>query len=133
MNDDYKIRVLVAGVEPSGRKRGVQVMASALRDAGMEVVYAGNCTAPLQVATAVVQEDVRAVGIWLPDRSNWPTIKKMVTAIDKQGVRDMVFIVYGDMADKDIIDFKKMGTHMMFIRESGYDKMVAFILSNSCP
>ncbi len=127
MQKNHNIRVLVAGLEPSDRKKSVQIMASVLRDAGMEVVYAGNSATPMQIVTAAVQEDVRAIGVWLSDSTQGSTIKNIAVSIEKQGIRDMVFIVCGGMTDKDIPDFEKMGTQMGFFREPDADEMIQFI------
>jgi methylmalonyl-CoA mutase cobalamin-binding domain/chain len=103
------IRVLVAKVGLDGHDRGVKVVARALRDAGMEVVYTGLHRTPEQVIASAVQEDVDAIGVSLLSGAHMTLLPRLLELMRQQGIDDKVLVAGGVMPDEDVIALKGMG------------------------
>ncbi len=106
---EYPIRVLVAKVGLDGHDRGVKVVARALRDAGMEVIYTGLHRTPEQVIASAVQEDVDAIGVSLLSGAHMTLLPRLLELMRQQGVGDKVLIAGGVMPDEDVVALKAMG------------------------
>jgi|SRR5438067_5632526 len=103
------IRVLVAKVGLDGHDRGVKVVARALRDAGMEVIYTGLHRTPEQVIASAVQEDVDAIGVSLLSGAHMTLLPRLLDLMRQRGVDDKVLIAGGVMPDEDVAALKGMG------------------------
>jgi methylmalonyl-CoA mutase cobalamin-binding domain/chain len=103
------IRVLVAKVGLDGHDRGVKVVARALRDAGMEVIYTGLHRTPEQVIASAVQEDVDAIGVSLLSGAHMTLLPRLLELMRERGVDDKVLIAGGVMPDEDVVVLKGMG------------------------
>jgi len=99
---ERKIRVLVAKPGLDGHDRGAKVVARALRDAGMEVIYTGLRQTPEMVAEAALQEDVDAVGISILSGAHLVLVPRIVELVRKNGQNDVVFFVGGIIPDEDV-------------------------------
>ena len=103
------IRVLVAKVGLDGHDRGVKVVARALRDAGMEVVYTGLHRTPEQVVAAAIQEDVDAIGVSLLSGAHMTLMPRILDLMREQGIGDRLLIGGGVMPDEDVTALKELG------------------------
>ena len=103
------IRVLVAKVGLDGHDRGVKVVARALRDAGMEVIYTGLHRTPEQVIASAVQEDVDAIGVSLLSGAHMTLLPRLLDLMRQRGLDDKVLIAGGVMPDEDVVALKGMG------------------------
>ena len=99
---ERKIRVLVAKPGLDGHDRGAKVVARALRDAGMEVIYTGLRQTPEMVAEAALQEDVDAVGISILSGAHLVLVPRIVELVRKNGQNDVVFFVGGIIPEEDV-------------------------------
>jgi methylmalonyl-CoA mutase, C-terminal domain len=99
---ERKIRVLVAKPGLDGHDRGAKVVARALRDAGMEVIYTGLRQTPEMVAEAALQEDVDAVGISILSGAHLVLVPRIIDLVRKNGQNDVVFFVGGIIPDEDV-------------------------------
>lgn len=99
---DRKIRVLVAKPGLDGHDRGAKVVARALRDAGMEVIYTGLRQTPEMVAEAALQEDVDAVGISILSGAHLVLVPRIVELVRNNGQNDVVFFVGGIIPEEDV-------------------------------
>lgn len=104
------IRVLIAKVGLDGHDRGVKIVARALRDAGMEVIYTGLHRTPDQIINAAIQEDVDAIGISLLSGAHMTAFPRIIELMKEQGIfEDIVLMGGGVMPDDDIAQLKEMG------------------------
>jgi methylmalonyl-CoA mutase cobalamin-binding domain/chain len=106
---DSPIRVLVAKVGLDGHDRGVKVVARALRDAGMEVIYTGLHRTPEQVIASAVQEDVDAIGVSLLSGAHMTLLPRLLELMRERGLEDKVLVAGGVMPDEDVVALKGMG------------------------
>lgn len=109
-----KIRVVVAKPGLDGHDRGAKIIARALRDAGMEVIYTGLHQTPEQVAEAVVQEDADAVGLSLLSGAHMTLIPKVVEELKTRGADDVLVFGGGIIPDDDIPKLKAIGVAEVF-------------------
>ena len=103
------IRVLVAKVGLDGHDRGVKVVARALRDAGMEVIYTGLHRTPEQVIASALQEDVDAIGVSLLSGAHMTLLPRLLELMRERGIDDKVLVAGGVMPDEDVFALKEMG------------------------
>ena len=111
---ERKIRVLVAKVGLDGHDRGAKVIAAALRDAGMEVIYTGLRKTPEMVVEAALQEDVDAIGISLLSGAHMTIFPRMLTLMREKGLNNVLLFGGGIMPDQDITELKNMGVGQLF-------------------
>jgi methylmalonyl-CoA mutase C-terminal domain/subunit len=111
---ERKIRVLVAKPGLDGHDRGAKVVASALRDAGMEVVYTGLHQTPEMIVEAAIQEDVDVVGLSILSGAHMTLFPKIVDLLKEQGVVDKLVVAGGIIPEKDWEDLKKIGISEVF-------------------
>lgn len=109
-----KIRVLIAKVGLDGHDRGAKVVAAALRDAGMEVIYTGLRKTPEMIVEAALQEDVDAIGISILSGAHMTVFPKVVNLLKKNGLDDVLLFGGGIIPDKDIDELKKIGVGNLF-------------------
>jgi methylmalonyl-CoA mutase C-terminal domain/subunit len=112
------IRVLVAKVGLDGHDRGAKVVARALRDAGMEVVYTGLHRTPEQVVSAAVQEDVDVIGISLLSGAHMTLVPRLLELLKEQKAEDIAVVVGGVIPDEDVPELKKLGASDVFLQDT---------------
>ena len=126
-------RVLLAKLGLDGHDRGVKVIARALRDAGMEVVYLGMRVTADQVAAAAAQEDVDVVGISILSGAHLRLMPRMVDALERHGLRggdaedDVMLLVGGTIPDGDVEPLRQLGVDGVFPVGTFTAEMVDFI------
>src|SRR6187455_2132603 len=103
------IRVMLAKVGLDGHDRGVKVVARALRDAGMDVIYAGLHRTPDAVARAAVQEDVNVLGISILSGAHMTLVPRVIEALHSSGAADILVVVGGVIPDDDVPALKQLG------------------------
>ncbi len=111
---DRKIRVLVAKPGLDGHDRGAKVIARALRDAGMEVIYTGIRQTPEMIAEAALQEDVDVVGLSILSGAHMALCPRIVQLLNAQGMEDVVVLVGGIIPDDDVAPLKALGVKEVF-------------------
>jgi methylmalonyl-CoA mutase, C-terminal domain len=124
---DHKIRVVVAKPGLDGHDRGAKIIARALRDSGMEVIYTGLHQTPEQIAETVIQEDADAIGVSILSGAHMTLVPKIVELLEAQGVDDVLITVGGTIPTKDIEALKEMGVSGVFTPGSPTDDIVEFI------
>ncbi len=122
-----KIRVVVAKPGLDGHDRGAKIIARALRDAGMEVIYTGLHQTPEQIAETVIQEDADAVGLSILSGAHMTLVPKVVELLKAQGVDDVLVTVGGTIPADDIPELKTLGVAEVFTPGAGTDDIVEFI------
>ena len=103
------IRILVAKVGLDGHDRGVKVVARALRDAGMEVIYTGLHRTPEQVVDTAIEEDVDAIGVSLLSGAHMTLLPRILDLMEEHGIGDRLLIAGGVMPDEDVAALKARG------------------------
>jgi methylmalonyl-CoA mutase C-terminal domain/subunit len=111
---ERQIRVLVAKPGLDGHDRGAKVIARALRDAGMEVVYTGLRQTPEMIAEAALQEDVSVVGLSILSGAHMALVPRIVELLKAQGMGEVIVIVGGIVPDEDVPTLKQMGVCEVF-------------------
>ena len=125
-----KIRVLVAKPGLDGHDRGAKVIARALRDAGMEVIYTGLRQTPEMIAAAALQEDVDAVGISILSGAHNTLCPRIVELLHKNGMDDTLVVVGGIVPQEDIPELKAKGITEIFLPGTSTEDIVDFINKN---
>jgi methylmalonyl-CoA mutase C-terminal domain/subunit len=111
---DQKIRVLIAKAGLDGHDRGAKVIAAALRDAGMEVIYTGLRQTPEMIVEAALQEDVDVIGISMLSGAHMTIFPKVLKLMQDKGLGDVLLTGGGIMSDLDIQELKKIGIGELF-------------------
>jgi len=111
---DRKIRVLIAKPGLDGHDRGAKVVARALRDAGMEVIYTGLRQTPEMIAEAALQEDVDAVGLSILSGAHMTLVPRILELLKRKGLDDVLVFVGGIVPDEDVEPLKAMGVRGVF-------------------
>lgn len=109
-----KVRVLVGKPGLDGHDRGAMVVARALRDAGMEVIYTGLRQTPEMIAESTLQEDVDIVGLSILSGAHMTLVPKIVELIHGQGQKDVGIVLGGIIPDEDAIKLKELGVAEVF-------------------
>jgi methylmalonyl-CoA mutase C-terminal domain/subunit len=128
---ERKIRVLVAKPGLDGHDRGAKVIARALRDAGMEVIYTGLRQTPEMIAAAALQEDVDAVGISILSGAHNTLCPRIVELLRENGMDDTLVLVGGIVPQEDITELKKIGVSEVFLPGTSTEDIVSFINANA--
>jgi methylmalonyl-CoA mutase C-terminal domain/subunit len=124
-----KIRVLVAKVGLDGHDRGAKVVAAALRDAGMEVIYTGLRKTPDMIVEAALQEDVDAIGISILSGAHMTVFPKIVSLLKDKGLHDVLLFGGGIIPQQDIEELKKMGVGELFTPGASTKEIVEYVKS----
>lgn len=111
---EKKVRVLIAKVGLDGHDRGAKVIAAALRDAGMEVIYSGLRKTPEMVVEAALQEDVDAIGISILSGAHMTIFPRVLELMRQKGLEDVLLFGGGIIPDQDIAKLKSMGVGELF-------------------
>ena len=109
-----KIRVLIAKAGLDGHDRGAKVVARALRDAGMEVIYTGLRQTPEMITEAALQEDVQVVGLSILSGAHMTLVPKVLKLLDEQGLSDVKLFLGGIIPDDDKQELIKLGVDGMY-------------------
>jgi methylmalonyl-CoA mutase, C-terminal domain len=127
---DSKIRVLVAKPGLDGHDRGAKVIARALRDAGMEVIYTGLRQTPEMIVNAALQEDVHVIGLSILSGAHNAIVPRVMDLLKRNKMDDVLLVVGGIIPDQDIDSLKKAGVAAIFQPGTAMDEIVKFIRSN---
>ncbi len=122
-----KIRVLVAKPGLDGHDRGAKVVARALRDAGMEVIYTGLRQTPEMIAEAALQEDVDVVGLSVLSGAHMVLLPRIVELLRKNDMSDVLVVAGGIIPDEDVPSLKEAGVHGIFGPGTLTEDIVKFI------
>lgn len=124
---DRKIRVLVAKPGLDGHDRGAKVVARALRDAGMEVIYTGIRQTPEMIAEAALQEDVDVVGLSILSGAHMALCPRIVELLRTEGLDDIIVLVGGIIPDEDVEPLQRLGVKGVFGPGASTRDIIAFI------
>jgi methylmalonyl-CoA mutase C-terminal domain/subunit len=126
-NMDQKIRVLVAKPGLDGHDRGAKVIARALRDAGMEVVYTGLRQTPEMIVNAALQEDVQVIGLSILSGAHNAIVPHVMELLKQKQMNDVLVIVGGIVPDEDAAQLKKIGVAAVYQPGASLETIVEFI------
>ncbi|MCL4819945.1 MAG: cobalamin B12-binding domain-containing protein [Vicinamibacteria bacterium] len=115
MTNDRKIRVVVAKPGLDGHDRGAKVVARALRDAGMEVIYTGLRQSPEQIVAAAAQEDADVIGLSILSGAHLPICERIVALLKDKQMADVKLVVGGIIPAQDIPELQKLGVAGVFL------------------
>ncbi len=133
MADERRIRVLVAKPGLDGHDRGAKVIARALRDAGMEVIYTGLRQTPEMIVTSSLQEDVDVIGLSILSGAHNAIVPRVMDLLKQNKMDDVLVLVGGIIPDQDIEGLKKAGVAGIFQPGTPMDDIVKFIRENVKP
>jgi methylmalonyl-CoA mutase, C-terminal domain len=122
-----RIRVVVAKPGLDGHDRGAKVVARALRDAGMEVIYTGLHQTPEQIVETAIQEDADAVGISILSGAHMTLVPKILTLLKEQGAEDVLVVVGGTIPADDIAELKRLGVAEVYTPGAPTAQIVDFL------
>ena len=122
-----KIRVVVAKPGLDGHDRGAKIIARALRDAGMEVIYTGLHQTPEQIVATVIQEDADAVGLSILSGAHMTLVPRVVELLREQGAGDVIVTVGGTIPAEDILALKALGVAEVFTPGATTSSAIDFI------
>ena len=128
-----RIRVVVAKPGLDGHDRGAKIIARALRDAGMEVIYTGLHQTPEQIVETALQEDADAVGISILSGAHMTLVPKIVELLKEQGAGDVCLVVGGTIPADDIPELKRLGVAEIFTPGSTVQEIIDFIQASVEP
>jgi methylmalonyl-CoA mutase C-terminal domain/subunit len=129
-NMDHKIRVLVAKPGLDGHDRGAKVIARALRDAGMEVVYTGLRQTPEMIVNAALQEDVQVIGLSILSGAHNAIVPRVMELLKEKQMNDVIVIVGGIVPDEDAAQLKRQGVAAVYQPGASLEQIVEFIRSS---
>ena len=124
---DSRIRVLVAKPGLDGHDRGAKVIARALRDAGMEVVYTGLRQTPEMIVNAALQEDVQVIGLSILSGAHNAIVPRVLELLKEKRMTDVVVILGGIVPDEDAAELKRQGVGAVFQPGASLEAIVEFI------
>ena len=127
---DIKIRVLVAKPGLDGHDRGAKVIARALRDAGMEVIYTGLRQTPERIVNAALQEDVQVIGLSILSGAHNAIVPRVMELLKEKQMSDVLVIVGGIVPDEDAAQLKRIGVAQVYQPGASLDSIVNFIRSS---
>lgn len=127
MNNSAPIRVVIAKPGLDGHDRGAKVIARALRDAGMEVIYTGLRQTPQQIVAAVVQEDAAVLGLSILSGAHNQIFPEILRLMKEQGAAEVPVFAGGIIPDEDVPGLKALGIREIFQPGTSTDEVVAFI------
>lgn len=124
---ERKIRVLVAKPGLDGHDRGAKVVARALRDAGMEVIYTGLRQTPEMIAEAALQEDVDVIGLSILSGAHLALLPKIVDKLKENDLGDVLIVIGGIIPEEDVEPLRQIGVQGVFGPGTSTDDIIAFI------
>jgi methylmalonyl-CoA mutase C-terminal domain/subunit len=127
---DNPIRVLVAKPGLDGHDRGAKVIARALRDAGMEVIYTGLRQTPEMIVNAALQEDVQVIGLSILSGAHNAIVPRVLELLHEKNMDDVHVVVGGTIPDEDAAELKKLGVAAVFQPGASLEEIIGFIRSS---
>jgi methylmalonyl-CoA mutase, C-terminal domain len=124
---NFPIRVLVAKPGLDGHDRGAKIIARALRDAGMEVIYTGLRQTPEMIVNAAMQEDVQVIGLSILSGAHNVIVPRIMELLREKEMTDVLVIIGGIIPDEDAAELKRLGVAEVFQPGASLEKIVAFI------
>ena len=124
------LRILIAKPGLDGHDRGAKVVARALRDAGMEVIYTGLRQTPEMIASAALQEDVQVIGLSILSGAHNAIVPRVMELLHEKEMDDIIVIVGGIIPDEDAVQLKKQGVAAVFQPGASLEEIVTFIRSS---
>jgi methylmalonyl-CoA mutase C-terminal domain/subunit len=124
---EHKIRVLVAKAGLDGHDRGAKVVAAALRDAGMEVIYTGLRQTPEMIVEAAIQEDVNAIGISILSGAHMTLFPRILNLMKEKEVNDILLFGGGIIPDEDLKKLKELGVGELFTPGTSTQDIIKFL------
>jgi methylmalonyl-CoA mutase, C-terminal domain len=122
-----KIRVVIAKPGLDGHDRGAKIIARALRDAGMEVIYTGLHQTPEQIVETAIQEDADAVGISILSGAHMTLVPRILSGLRDNGVEDVLVVVGGTIPKEDVTTLKEQGVAEVFTPGAPVSEIVDFL------
>ncbi len=113
-NKTTPIRILIAKVGLDGHDRGAKVVARALRDAGMEVIYSGLRQTPEMIAEAALQEDAEVIGLSILSGAHMTLVPRVLEEVEKRGLSEVLIFLGGIIPDQDKHKLKEIGVHQIY-------------------
>jgi methylmalonyl-CoA mutase C-terminal domain/subunit len=127
---ERRIRVLVAKPGLDGHDRGAKIIARALRDAGMEVIYTGLRQTPEMIVNAALQEDVQVIGLSILSGAHNAIVPRVMGLLHEKGMNDVLVLVGGIIPDRDAAELKQLGVGAVFQPGASLESIVSFINGN---
>jgi methylmalonyl-CoA mutase C-terminal domain/subunit len=127
MNSVRKIRVVIAKAGLDGHDRGAKIIARALRDAGMEVIYTGLHQTPEQIVETAIQEDADAVGVSILSGAHMTLIPRVLEGLKENGVDDVLVLVGGTIPKPDVEELKRQGVAAVFTPGAPVSEIVDYL------
>jgi len=127
---EKKIRILIAKPGLDGHDRGAKVMAHALRDAGIEVIYSGLHQSVPSIVKMAIEEDVDVIGLSIMSGAHVPIAKKLMELIRKEGLDKVMVVVGGVIPTKDIPILQEIGVKGVFPGGTPFEESIRFIKEN---
>ena len=127
----HKTRVVIAKPGLDGHDRGARVIARALRDAGMEVIYTGLRQTPEQIVSAALQEDADVIGLSILSGAHMHICPRIMTLLEAEGLGDVLVVVGGIIPDVDIPKLNEIGVRGIFLPGTTMQEVVDFIKKNA--
>ena len=124
---ERRIRVLVSKVGLDGHDRGAKVVAAALRDAGMEVIYTGLRKTPEMIVEAAIQEDVDAIGVSILSGAHMTVFPRLLALMKEKGISDVLLFGGGIIPEKDVLELKRQGVGELFTPGAATSDIVAYL------
>jgi methylmalonyl-CoA mutase C-terminal domain/subunit len=126
-----KIRVVIAKPGLDGHDRGARVIARALRDAGMEVIYTGLRQTPEMIVSAALQEDADVIGLSILSGAHMHICPRIMSLLKEKGLHDVLVVIGGIIPDVDIPKLREMGVTGIFLPGTPMQDIVDFIRKNA--
>jgi methylmalonyl-CoA mutase, C-terminal domain len=131
MADGRKLRVVIAKPGLDGHDRGAKVIARALRDAGMEVIYTGLRQTPEQIVSAALQEDADVIGLSILSGAHNHIAPRLMELLKEKGLDDVLVVIGGIIPDVDIPKLQEIGVKGVFLPGTPMQEIIEFINTNA--
>jgi methylmalonyl-CoA mutase C-terminal domain/subunit len=131
MQNERKIRVLIAKPGLDSHDRGAKIIARALRDAGMEVIYTGLRQTPEQIVETALQEDVDVIGLSILSGAHKTLFPRITELLKRKDLTDVLIVAGGIIPEEDIPEMKNLGIKQVFGPGTPTDEIVQFVLENT--
>ncbi len=122
-----KIKILLAKVGLDGHDRGIKVIARALRDAGMDVIYTGIKQSPEGIVEAALEEDVHAIGISILSGAHMTLFPKLARLMKKRGLKDVLLIGGGIIPEEDMEKLEQLGVHKLWGPDTSTQDIISYL------
>ena len=130
---EKKIRVLIAKPGLDGHDRGAKIIARALRDAGMEVIYTGLRQTPEMIATTALQEDADVIGLSILSGAHNHIAPRLMDLLKAKGLDDVLVVIGGIIPDVDVPKLREIGVKGIFLPGTPMQEIIDFISANARP